>query len=168
MKKYKLIVLMMFAIMLFITGCEEESTAPDPYSNGLLITLAKDAGSKKYNAQKDVTCLKDGINLVKFTAENSDGEVWDIEFIWGANAQNGDTVFISENNLNTIKLTSDLVGDHFIESYHSKASETFIRVIELTDEVKIEAEIEGFIYEIGGSTAVDSLKDGYFITKNFN
>lgn len=159
----------MFAIVLFITGCEEESTSPDPYSNGIMITLAKDVGSKEYNAQKNVSCTKNLNNLVTFTAKNSDGEVWNIEFIWGANSQDGDIVFISDNNLNTIKLTSPVVGigNHFIESYHSEASETFIRVIEFTDGVKIEAEVEGFIYKIGGAATADSLKNGYFITTNF-
>jgi hypothetical protein len=43
MKNYRLSVFLMIIITLFITGCDEESTSPDPLSNGLLITL----GAKK-------------------------------------------------------------------------------------------------------------------------
>ena len=167
MKKIKLTIFSMALVMMFVTGCEEESTGPDPYSNGIIITLATSAGSKDYNARNEVSCSKDINNVVRFTAENSDDEVWDIEFQWGPNAVNGDKVFISDYSLNKINLTSTLVGNYFINLSHAKANETFIKVIEFVDGVKIEAEVEGFIYEIGGSGMIDSLKNGYFITTNF-
>ena len=157
----------MAVVMIFVTGCEEESTGPDPYSNGIMITLATSAGSKDYNAINDVSCSKDLNNVVRFTAENSDDEIWNIEFQWGPTAEIGDIVFISDYSLNKINLTSTVVGDYFINPSHAKANETFIKVIEFVDGEKIVAEVEGFIYKIGGSGTADSLKNGYFTTTNF-
>ena len=164
MKKYKLVIFSMILVMFFVTGCEEEGTAPDPYSNGLLITLSQ----RKYDARNDVHCSKDLSNIIKFSAKNSEGELWDIEFQWGSNAQNGDTVFISDSYYNTIRLTSTAVGNYTISSSDAKANETYIKVLEFIDGEKIEAEIEGFIYEIGGGSTADSLKNGYFITTKFD
>ncbi|MDA3885542.1 MAG: hypothetical protein PF638_08120 [Candidatus Delongbacteria bacterium] len=162
MKNYRLSVFLMIIITLFITGCEEESTSPDPLSNGLLITL----GAKKYEATSNVSFSKNSYNVIKFTAEESN-EVWNIEFEWDVNAQNGDTVFISDSFYNTIELTSTVVGNYLITSSHAKANETFIKVLNIIDGKKIEAEIEGFIYKSGSSTA-DSLKNGYLITTHFD
>ncbi|MCK4979449.1 MAG: hypothetical protein KAS62_03585, partial [Candidatus Delongbacteria bacterium] len=129
--------------------------------------LATNAGSKDYNARNEVSFSKDINNVVRFTAENSDNEVWDIEFQWGPTAEIGDLVFISDYSLNKINLTSTLVGNYYINSSHAKAGETFIKVLEFVDGEKIVAEVEGFIYEIGGSGTADSLKNGYFTTTKF-
>lgn len=171
MKKYKSAVLLMAVVILFITGCEEESTAPDPYSNGIMITLATGDGSKEYNARNNVSCSKDG-DYITFFAEDSDKDAWMIKFLWDNTAQNGDIVYIynGATNYNEISLTtpnSPLIEDYQINRLNVKANETFIKVIEFVDGEKIEAEVEGFIYEIGGSGTPDSLKNGYFITTNF-
>jgi len=163
MKKYKLAIFSMILVMMFVTGCEEESTDPPEYSNGLLITLSE----KKYDARENVNCSKDLSNIITLTAKNSKEEVWVIEFLWDTNAQDGDTVFISESNRNTIKLSSPIVGDYYTSSSNPKADETFVKVLEYTDGVKIKAEIDGYIYK-SGTTSEDSLKDGYFITTNFD
>ncbi|NOR44398.1 MAG: hypothetical protein GQ534_02340 [Candidatus Delongbacteria bacterium] len=176
MKKYKLVIFSMILVMLFVTGCEEESTAPPAYSNGLMITLAQNIinneysidASKEYNAKYYVSCEKNLNNVVKFTARNSDDEIWNVEFLWGPNAQNGDIVYISDSYYNTITLTSTEIGNYFINSTHPNAGDTYIKVIKYVDGAEIEAEIEGYIYETGGGTPQDSLKEGYFITTNFN
>jgi len=170
MKKYKLVVFILILTMILITGCEEESTAPQGYSNGLLITLASSDGSRDFDARNSVDCSKDLNNLVTFTCTDSDDNNWLIEFIWDSGSQNGDTVFVSDTRYNKITLDapagSDL-DDYYITNTHSKANETYIRVLEFTDGVKIVAEIEGYIYQTGGSATPDSLKDGYLITTNF-
>ena len=170
MRRRNFVVILMGMILLFITGCDEESTAPDPYSNGMLITLFTPEGEKEFNANKYVSCHKDINNIVTFLCEDSDENSWIIKFVLDNDVQNGDTIYISDNTSNEITLNTpndEDLADYFINSGHFEASETFIKIINFVDGENIEAKLEGYIYETGGGVSADSLKNGYFITSRF-
>lgn len=154
----------MLIVMLFITGCEEESTAPDPFLNGLMIKLAKNEGYKNYEATDNVSFTKSDNNVILFTAEEK-GEIWKIQFLWSNTAQIGDTVFISDNTSNYISLSSTNVGNHEINSWDTpESNKTYILLKEYVEGEILVAEIEGFI---NSTSEVDTLKNGYLTTTRY-
>jgi hypothetical protein len=173
MKKTLILALGVLALIIF-TSCEEESSDPPEFTNGLLVNLIQNpensstgySSENEFTARQYVGCNMSTFNVVTFTAKTSENEQWKVKFQWDEN--DADSIFyISEGPYNEISLISENVGNYLINASNDNADQTYIKVLRLKRDEIIEAEFEGYIFKTGGSLNPDSLKEGYLITKTF-
>jgi hypothetical protein len=172
----KPLIYVLCSVMFFtFTACEEESSDPPEFTNGLLVTLAQNpennpsslTSQKEYAARRYVKCAVTSFNVATFSAKTASDEEWIVKFLW--NPEDQDSVFyISDSGYNEIRLNSAETGNYAINASNDNASMTFIKVLKMTRDEIIEAKFEGYIYKTGGSSVPDTLKNGYLITKNFS
>lgn len=163
MKKMIQIGLVLAALAVF-TGCDEESDPPPVFSNGLMAKI----GDKDISASRNVQCeVKEftGYKVIEFKAYTSKEEEWFVKF--RLDDPEARFVKISDNSVNFIKFDSPEIGTYSIEYSNDLADQTVIDIIEYKNGEIIEALFDGFIYQTGGGVPADSLKNGYFTTKEF-